>query len=94
MRVPWPESTEIPKRPYRDTALLYGVMAAVIVVIAWLTGGGVARAAAIAVVFFVAATAWSFYRWRQRIRDHEREMRRRGEWRAEQDRRRPGGGAS
>ena len=94
MRLPSSESTEIPKRPYRDSAILYGILAAVIVVVAWLTGGGIARAAAFAVLFFLAATAWSFYRWHQRIRARERDIQRRGEWRAEQEQRPPRGGTS
>ena len=31
----------LPKHPYRDTLILYGVFAALIVLVAWLTGGGV-----------------------------------------------------
>jgi hypothetical protein len=38
------------------------------VLIAWATGGGVRRAVGIAVVFFVVATGWSFWRWRDRLR--------------------------
>ena len=75
----------IPKRPYRDTVIVYAALAAVIVVISLLTGGGLKRALAFAVVFFLVATAWSFWRWRERIRDHEREQRRREGWRAEQE---------
>ena len=94
MRPPWPEQTQIPKRPYRDSVVLYGVLAAIIVVVAWFTGGGIARAVAIAAVFFLAATTWSFFRWRQRIRDQEREIRRREDWRAEQEGRTLRGGPS
>jgi len=61
-----------PARPYRDTAILYGVLALVVVVIAWLTGGRLLRAIAIAAAFFVAATAWSFWQWRSRMRRAER----------------------
>ena len=32
--------SSIPKHPYRDTALVYGGMALVVVLIAWATGGG------------------------------------------------------
>jgi membrane protein implicated in regulation of membrane protease activity len=59
----------IPKHPYRDTAIAYGVMAGVLVLIAWLTGGDVVRAALVAFVFFVVATCWSWWRFRTRIRD-------------------------
>jgi membrane protein implicated in regulation of membrane protease activity len=85
MRRRWRSSEEIPARPYRDSVLLYGVLAAVIVLVAWATGGGVRRALTFAVFFFVVATAWSFWRWRDRIREHERDLRRREQWRAEQE---------
>jgi nicotinamide riboside transporter PnuC len=68
-----------PKRPYRDSVVLYAVLAAIIVVVAWATGGGIARALAFAVVFFVVATAWSFWRWRDRLRRHEEQRAEGGE---------------
>jgi Flp pilus assembly protein TadB len=57
-----------PKHPYRDTLIIYAVFAVLIVVVAWVTGGGVARAAIVAVFFYVAASAWSVTRWRMRLR--------------------------
>jgi len=67
-RLHWgvPESPP-PKHPYRDSAILYAVFAAIIVVVAWATGGSVSSAVLVAVVFFVVATAWSMFRWRSRI---------------------------
>jgi Flp pilus assembly protein TadB len=56
----------IPKRPYRDSAILYGALAVVIVVVAVATGGSLVRAALSAVAFFALATAWSWHRWRTR----------------------------
>jgi hypothetical protein len=56
-----------PRRPYRDTAIMYAVLAVLIVVVAWLTGGDLGRAVIWAAGFFVVATAWSFWRWRQRL---------------------------
>ena len=58
-----------PKHPYRDTLVIYAVFAVLIVVVAWLTGGGVARAAVIAIVFYIVASAWSVSRWRKRLRE-------------------------
>ena len=55
------------KRPYRDSALLYGTLAAIIVVVAAATGGGIAKAVLVAAVFFVGATAWSWWRLRRRL---------------------------
>jgi membrane protein implicated in regulation of membrane protease activity len=44
-------------------------MAIAIVVVAWATGGDLVRAALIAGAFFVAATAWGWRRWRERLRE-------------------------
>jgi uncharacterized protein HemX len=52
--------------PFRDSAIIYGCLAVLIVVIATLTGGGFAKAVAIAAAFFVGATAWSWWRVRRR----------------------------
>jgi hypothetical protein len=57
----------VPKHPYRDSMLVYGFFAALVVLLAWITGGSVAKAALIAVVVWVAATIWSIARWRQRL---------------------------
>jgi membrane protein implicated in regulation of membrane protease activity len=62
----------IPEHPYRDTALVYGVMASVLVIVAALTGGDVARALVVGLAFFVVATAWSWWRFRDRIREQAR----------------------
>jgi Flp pilus assembly protein TadB len=67
-----------PKHPYRDTLIIYAVFAVLIVVVAWVTGGGVARAALIAVLFYVVASAWSVSRWRARLRE-EAELARKNE---------------
>ena len=62
----------LPRRPYRDSVVLYGAMAALLVVVAVATGGSVVRAVVIGAFFFVAATAWSWRRWRERLREKER----------------------
>jgi hypothetical protein len=59
----------IPAHPYRDTAIVYGVMALLLVVVAGVTGGNLGRAAVVGAVFWVAATAWSWWRFRGRIRE-------------------------
>jgi membrane protein implicated in regulation of membrane protease activity len=68
-RLQWglPESPP-PKHPYRDTLLIYGALALLIIVVAWLTGGAVGKATVIAAFFFVVASAWSIYRWRSRLK--------------------------
>ncbi len=58
----------IPAHPYRDTAVVYGVMSVLLVGVAWLTGGDPLRAAVVAVIFFVVATVWSWWTFRGRIK--------------------------
>jgi predicted tellurium resistance membrane protein TerC len=57
-----------PRRPLRDSALLYGVFAVVVVLFAIVTGGSVVRAVVIAFVFFLVALAWTAWRVRVRAR--------------------------
>jgi membrane protein implicated in regulation of membrane protease activity len=71
-RLRWDSSErKIPAHPYRDSALLYGFLAALVVVVSVATGGDVVRAAVVAVVAFVIATAFSWWRWRARIQRQE-----------------------
>jgi nicotinamide riboside transporter PnuC len=62
----------LPKHPYRDTLFVYGAFAVIVVLVAWATGGAVANAAIVAIVFFVVASGWSMYRWRARLHDAAR----------------------
>ena len=62
----------VPRRPYRDSALLYGAMAAALVGVAVLTGGSIYRAIVGGGFFFVVAVAWSWRRWRERLREEGR----------------------
>jgi len=55
------------RHPLRDTVIMYGVLALVIVLVAAFTGGGVARAILVAAAFFIGATAWSWWRYRRRV---------------------------
>jgi hypothetical protein len=54
-----------PKHPYRDSALVYGFFAVMVVLIAWATGGPVVKATELAGAFFVATVSWSWFRWYQ-----------------------------
>ncbi len=69
-RLRWamPEREGIPKHPYRDTLIVYGGLAAFIVLFAWVTGGNVGNAIVIAIAVFIAASAWGLVRWRQLLR--------------------------
>jgi hypothetical protein len=65
-----------PKHPYRDSLVVYGVLAVVIVLIAWATGGPVRKAVYFAVAFYVIASAWNVVRWRSRVREEAEHARR------------------
>jgi hypothetical protein len=70
VKPPEPPRTRL-RHPFRDSAIFYGVLAIVIVIVAALTGGDVAKGVVIGVVFFLAATGWSWWRYRERL-DQER----------------------
>jgi membrane protein implicated in regulation of membrane protease activity len=57
----------VPRHPFRDSAIFYAILAIVIVAVSTLTGGGLAKGLVIAVAFFVAATGWSWWRFRERL---------------------------
>lgn len=60
--------TSLPRHPYRAAAIFHGCLAALIVVLAWLTGEERVKGLGIALAYFIAATAWSWWRFRQRAR--------------------------
>jgi hypothetical protein len=60
-------SPPLPKRPYRDSVLLNLVLAGLIVLISWVTGGALGRAVVFASLYFVLATAWAWWRFKQRL---------------------------
>ena len=73
-RVRWATPTRrLPAHPYRDSAILYAVLAGVFVGVMALTGGDVPLSVGIGCALFVATTAYSWWRWRQRIRQEEKE---------------------
>jgi Flp pilus assembly protein TadB len=61
----------VPKRPIRDSAITYAVMAVVVVVVGVATGGSLGRSLVVAVLFFAAAMAWALIRWRRKLREEE-----------------------
>jgi hypothetical protein len=68
-RLRWDSPRAVPKHPYRDTAVSYAVLAGLVIGVTALTGGEVVRSVIIACALFFAATAYSWWRWRQRIHD-------------------------
>jgi hypothetical protein len=63
------ELRPLPAHPYRDSAIVYGIMAVILVVLAGATGGSLVRAIGAATIFWVLATAWSWWKFRGRIRE-------------------------
>jgi hypothetical protein len=58
----------LPKHPYRDGAIFHGALASLLVFVAWLTGGGIGKALVVGALYFLVATAWTWWRFRQRER--------------------------
>jgi Flp pilus assembly protein TadB len=71
-RLRWatPERT-VPRRPLRDSAITYAVMAVVVVVVGVTTGGSLGRSLVVAVLFYAAAMGWALVRWRRKLREGE-----------------------
>jgi hypothetical protein len=67
----------LPQHPYRNSAIFHVVLASLIVLVAWATGGGLGRALGFAAGFFVLATGWSWWRWRERLAEERRREERR-----------------
>ena len=63
----------LPSHPYRDSAIFYGVLSAILVGVTYATGGGVLRGVLFGVGFFVLATGFSWYRFREKLAQRERE---------------------
>ena len=58
-----------PRHPYRDSVIVYAVLAVVVVGVTALTGGNMRAALIIAPMLFVVATGYSWWRWRKRERE-------------------------
>ena len=71
----------VPKRPFRDSAIFYGVLSVLFVLVVWATGGAIlprwddeqreVGGLLIAILFFIVATAYSWWRFQQRIDEEE-----------------------
>jgi hypothetical protein len=67
-----PPEEPLPRHPYRNSAIFHLVLACLLVLVAWLTGGGIPRAIGFAIGYFVLATGYSTWRWRQRLAEERR----------------------
>lgn len=63
----WESPRPMPGHPYRDTAILYAVIAVIVIGVAVLTGGDLGLAVIVAVALFFSAAGYSWWRWNQRI---------------------------
>lgn len=73
----------LPKRPFRDSAIFYGVLSILFVLIVWATGGAVlprwddeqreVGGLTIAILFFFVATSYSWWRFQKRIDEEKSE---------------------
>ena len=57
----------LPKRPFRDAAFVYAGLAGFVVAFGLLTGNNLVETVLVALAFFVLATGYSWWRFRQRI---------------------------
>lgn len=65
----------IPAHPYRDSAIFYAVLAGVYVGVTAITGGNMRTALVLAPLLWIVATAYSWWRWREKERQQAREER-------------------
>jgi hypothetical protein len=63
----------VPKHPYRDSAIFYGILTGLLVLVAYLTGGELPRALLFGGGFFVVATGWSWFMFKRRLEREEEE---------------------
>jgi membrane protein implicated in regulation of membrane protease activity len=59
----------LPKHPFRDSAIFYGALAGIVVVVGALTSGDMVTTVAVALAFFVLATGYSWWRFRRRLEE-------------------------
>jgi hypothetical protein len=60
--------------PYRDSALAYAALGALVVAFAYLTGSGLVKSVAGGATASLLATAWTWWRMRARRREPEQEV--------------------
>jgi membrane protein implicated in regulation of membrane protease activity len=57
----------IPKRPFRDSAILYGVLAVILFVAGVAVGRGVVNSLIAAIAIFALTTSYAWWRFQRRI---------------------------
>jgi hypothetical protein len=66
--LPGDETESFAGHPYRDSAIIYGCLAALLLVLGAATGRSLWKTALVAVAVFVAATLYSWWRVREKLR--------------------------
>jgi Flp pilus assembly protein TadB len=64
----------LPPHPYRDSAFFYGALSGCLLGIVYATGGSLLRALVVGAAFFVLATGFSWWRFRERMKEPEAEQ--------------------
>ena len=63
------EYIALPRHPYRDSAIFYAILSGCLIGIASFTGAGLERGLMVGAVFFVIATGFSWWRFREKLRE-------------------------
>jgi nicotinamide riboside transporter PnuC len=63
-----------PKRPFRDSALLYAGMAIVVVILVFITDGKMSVAIPVALACFLVATGYAWWKLKQRREEERRQQ--------------------
>jgi len=61
----------LPKRPFRDSAVFHAVLSILFVIIVFATGGNLLVGIAVAGGYFLVATGYAWWRFRQRLETEE-----------------------
>jgi Na+/H+ antiporter NhaD/arsenite permease-like protein len=67
------QAEALPGHPYRDAAIIYGCLAALVMVLGAATGRSLWKTALAAVAFFAAAMLYSWWRIRDKLRKQAEE---------------------
>ena len=67
------DAIPLPGHPYRDSAIFYAVLSAILLGVTYATGGGMWKAILVAVAFFVIATAFTWMRFRSKLAAQKQE---------------------
>jgi len=67
------DAIPLPVHPYRSSAIFYAILSAMLLGVTYLTGGSMWKALLFGGGFFVIATGFTWYRFRERLAERDRE---------------------